>query len=257
MKQSGFAVYSVSDALEFDVVRTEQDYRQVLELRSLAFRGVKGLGVEKTAEQMADVYDTRARILVCKFRGTVVGTVRLCFHGPNDHYEEEAYTKLPASFPPKELVVEASRAATHPDFRGTDLFLLMMRYTLLLTLQAQRRWIVQSTYDSLVPIYGRMGFRDTGIRCPHPIFPGKTLHLMLGDVQSVLEGRRLNPLIWCALFPQVLDLVEGNKNIRLGWVTRQRLRMLRLFVPVYSLVERAHFARRRLRNNRKKSASNS
>lgn len=245
LRKCGFGLYSVTEALEFDVVRTEKEYREVLALRSLAFTGVKELKVDSGPAQMGDVYDTRSRIVLCRFRGKVVGTVRLCFHGPNDKFEEESYTQLPANFPPRHLVVEASRAATHPDFRGTDLFLNLMRYTLLLTLQAGRRWIVQSTYDKLVPIYRRMGFRDTGVRCPHPVFPGKKLILMLGDVQHVMEGRLANPLIWCALFPAVLDLVDTNKHIRLGWVTRQRLKALRLMMPVYNMVERRHLRRRK------------
>lgn len=252
MQKAGFCVQVVADALEFDVVRTDAEYQQVLELRSQAFQSVEGLGVTSTPEQMADIYDTRSRIVICRFRGKVVGTVRLCFHGPDDKFEEEQYITLPDNFPPRHLILEVSRAATDVEFRGTDLFLNILRYVFMLTLQSGCRYIVQSTYGKLVPIYKRVAFRETGVRFPHPVFPGEHLYLMLADCQNMIDGNVRNPLTWNLLVPEVRRLIDNNDNVHLGWFARRRLGVLSSLGPVYRFLERRHL-KSRAKKSRKTS----
>lgn len=253
MKQ-GFYVHSVTDAIDYGVVNDEKTYQEVLELRAQAFRGVTGLGVTCDASEMADDYDDRSRILVCRYRNKVIATARLCFHGPSDRLEEEDYIDLPFGFPSREQVVEASRVATDPDFRGNDLFLNILRYIMLTTLQSGRRWIVMSTYTKLAPVYKRVSFRELGVLRPHPKFPGAKLHLMLGDCQAVLEGRIGNPLLWNTLVPDIQKLIALNENVKLSWVARKRLAFYQMLTPVYKLYERKQVERRMKRQDNRRDS---
>lgn len=248
LKKQGFSFFSVADAMDYDVVRSEGEYRQVLELRSSAFKGVAGLGVTMTPEEMADEFDARSRILVCRYRGQIVATLRLCFHGPGDSFEEEQHITFPSSFPPRHLVVEASRAATHPDFRGSDLYINVLRYTMLVVLQSGRRWIVQSTYKQLIPLYGKVGFKHLGVAWDNPKCPGEQLHLLLGDCQGVLDGTVGNPLTWSALVPEIAHLVEENEHVKISWIAKKRLTLYRALQPLYQIYEKAQLERR-LRKN--------
>lgn len=244
LKEQGFSFYSIADAVDCDVVRSEDEYRQVLELRSFAFQGVAGLGVTMTPEDMSDEYDSRARILVCRYRDKIIATLRLCFHGPGDNFEEEQYIKFPDTFPPRHLVVEASRAATHPDFRGSDLYLNMMRYTVLVVLQSGRRWIVQSTYRQLVPLYENLGFKRLGIAWDNPKCPGEQLHLFLGDCQGLIEGSAGNLIVWNAVVPEIAHLIEENEHVNIGFVAKKRLALYKALRPLYRIYEEVKLDRR-------------
>ena len=243
LEDNGFVVQAVADALEFDLVRTDEDYREVLELRCQAYRAINP--VEKSVDEMGDVFDARARIIIVRFRGRIVATLRICFHGAADPFELESLMALPPDFPPRHLVVECSRAAVHPDFRGTDIFLNLMRYTALLTIQSNRRWIVQSTYEGLVPIYQRMGFQAVGGLHEYPPQPGLLLQMLSVDLQKLLTGTFRNPFIYNAFMPSIEDLLEVNDYIHLSWAARKRVALLRMLTPLYHWVEQRHIASRK------------
>lgn len=244
LAKQGFFLHSIADALDYDIVRTDEEYRQVLELRSSAFRAVKGFGVQLSPTEMADIYDAKSRILICRYRDKIVATTRLLFVGDEERFEEEQYISLPSSFPPRRLVVGASRAAVHPDFRGSDLFLNIFRYVMLQTLQSGRRYILQSVTEELISVYERVGFRQMKITYNHPKFPGKIGHLLLGDCEDVLNGKVGSMVTWHTLVPDIKDLLQENDSVNLTWLAKGRLSVYNLLTPVYRVFERRRISRR-------------
>lgn len=253
LSKQGFFLHSIADALDYDVVRSDEDYRQVLELRSSAFRAVEGFGVNLSPPEMSDAYDAKSRILVCRYRRKIVATTRLLFVGEHETFEEENYLKLPDKFPPRHLVVGAARAAVHPDFRGSDLFLNVFRYVMLQTLQSGRRYILQSVTQELIPVYERVGFRKLNMTYKHPKFPGKMGHLLLGDCQDVLNGKVGSILTWSTLVPEIKGLLQENEHVNLDWLTKQRLSVYQLLTPLYRVFERRRIRRRMERRITKSS----
>lgn len=235
LKKEGYGTVALGEAVEFDYVKTEQEYQQVLQLRSEAFQAVEGLGVVSNAEDMADAFDGRSRIIIARFRNQVVGTMRLVFHGPNDLFEEEQYVKFPDDFPPRDQVVEASRAATHPDFRGADLFINLVRFSMLTVLQSGRKYTIQSTYGALVPVYVRIGFKDMNMRVPHPVFPGEELHLLLGEPYAVMTARTGNPFVYQMLAPHIEQFLSSSAYTQLSLVDKGRLKVWKKSAALLSM----------------------
>ncbi len=196
LRETGFHVRSSSRALDFGAVRTEEEYREVLALRRLAYLRAGKAGPEVRDEDMADALDARSRILVAKYRGRIVACVRLLFPPtPDSPLKHEDYLALPPGTPPRDEIVELSKFCTHPEFRGSDLFYTLVKHCALTTLQSGRRYAVMSCTDELVKPYGRVGFRKLGASYVHP---GMKLehHLMMAEVARVVSGKHVNPVIW-------------------------------------------------------------
>ena len=238
LKNEGYPPTDMAGAVDWDYVQSEEEYRQVLQLRSDAFRSVQGLGVVKDADGMADSFDARSRIIIARFRNRIIGTVRICFHTKDDLFEEEQYVTLPNDLPPRHLIVEASRAATHPEYRNTDLFMNMMRFTMLTVLQSGRRWLLQSTYEDLVPIYKRIGFVDLGVKVPHQVFPGKNLILLLADAQAVASAQIHNLFLHHSLVPHIEKLLRSDHFAHLNWRQRQKIKAFKRLSPVFKAYTR-------------------
>jgi predicted GNAT family N-acyltransferase len=232
LKIEKYGTIPLGDMVDFSFVRTQQEYVQVTKLRSEAFQSVDGLGVVSSPEDMADVFDARSRIIIAKYRDKVIATLRVCFHGPEDLFEEEQYITFPSHFPRKDDMIEASRAATHRDYRGVDLFHNMMRFMMLTTLQSGRRYIIQSTYAALVPIYERIGFTHTGLHVPHPVFPGEKLHLLLGDARGVAEGQSGKKFTFLYYLPHIDRYLRNDATVKLGWVARNQMRIYKHSAPL-------------------------
>ncbi len=235
LRNEGFRVRSTSRAFDFGCVRSEEDYGEVLALRRLAYVHAGKAGSDTAAEEMGDAFDARSRILTAKYRGRMVGSVRVMFPRTEaDPLKHEEYCTLP-KLPPRSEIVEASKACTHPDFRRSDLFYSLARQAGLVTLQSGRRYILLSCTDSLVRLYKKLGYKDLGVSYVHRTM-GLRHHVMLGDVLSMLVGG-MNPILWNVVGgPEVWEYAKRCGIVRRSAWNELRVRAFCLFKPLGALL---------------------
>ncbi len=244
----GFRIPSSSRALDFGSIRTDDEYREVLRLRRLAYVHAKKVSSDAKDVDMADAYDARSRIVVAKHRGRVVATARLMFaESSHDRFNHEDFIELPPGLPPRQQMVEVFKTCTHPGYRGSDLFYTLLMHVGLVILQSGRRYALMSATDSLAPVYERFGFRRAGVTYQHPAMRLRH-HLMVLDVAGVVAGTGINPLFWNLVggwelwnFGKLCGIVATDR-----WTTA-RVRLWRLLRPISRLVRLVYERRLRAR----------
>ncbi len=236
LRSDGFRLRSTSRAFDFGWVHGDEEYRKVLELRRLAYVHAKKVSDDTKDEDMGDAYDARSRIIVARYRGRLVGTLRVMFPATDgDRLKHEDFCTLPATMPPRTEIVEASKACTHPDFRGSDLFYSTLQHASLVTMQARRRYIFMSCQDSLLPIYLKLGFEKLPVSYVHPTMKLRH-HVLLGDVAAMAAGR-MNPIMWnVAVGPELWTFANLCGVVPRDPWRNARVRLLRLFKPLAFLV---------------------
>jgi predicted GNAT family N-acyltransferase len=252
LRETGFHVRSSSRALDFGAIRSEDEYREVLALRRLAYVHAGKAGPDARDEDMADALDARSRILVAKYRGRIVAAVRLLFPPAADaRLKHEDYVALPRGTPQRDQIVELSKFCTHPEFRGSDLFYTLVKHCALTVLQSGRRFAVMSCTDELVAPYARVGFRKLGAAYVHPTMK-LAHHLMMAEVASVVSGKHVNPVVWNLMggwelwsFARLCGAVPESKPLA------ARVAMWRLFQPVARAVAAIYLWRKGARGWRR------
>jgi predicted GNAT family N-acyltransferase len=252
LRETGFHVQSSSRAVDFGAIRTDGEYREVLALRRVAYLRAGKVGPGAREEDMGDALDARSRILVAKYRGRIVASVRLMFPPSADApLKHEDYVALPPGTPARDEVVELSKFCTHPEFRGSDLFYTLVKHCALTTMQSGRRYAVMSCTDELVRPYGRVGFRKLGASYVHPTM-GLEHHLMIAEVNKVVAGKDVNPVVW--------NLIGGSELwsfARLCGVAPEsrllhaRVSLWRVFGPLARAALRLHLRRKGARGWRR------
>ncbi|MGA0844451.1 MAG: N-acyl amino acid synthase FeeM domain-containing protein, partial [Arenicellales bacterium] len=159
VREDGFLPASLSKGMDFSYIKSEAEYLAVLDLRLRANKAIGKVPKEYRATDMADIYDAKSRIIVAKFRGEIVGTIRVTFSEAGQKLEHEEYATLPSNFPRGHTVLECSRAATDPSYRGSDLWTNLLQHVAILALLAKREWALISTTEELVDMYCRIGFK--------------------------------------------------------------------------------------------------
>ena len=243
LRAAGLYVQSASRALDFTYASTEEEYRQVLELRKMAYSRVGKVKTDLSAEAMGDAFDKRSRILIAKTRGMVVGSMRLIYNGPNDKMEHEQYTTLPAAFPPRDETVEVTRICTHPDYRGEDLLVGMFAHCAVASLQSGKRWILGSATKKLLPIYERVGGKTTSVSYRHQALGGDEHFIVLLDLQQRMLATGVTPVQWHLIYKDAWKHVDFAAAV--GVLSGLRLAAYRSLEPlVRALVRRASQRRR-------------
>jgi predicted GNAT family N-acyltransferase len=235
LKNAGLAPKSVSHGVDFYNLKSEEDYRAVLDLRYLAHTVDGNLKEGSSPEGLADIHDARSRIVVGKYKGRVVATARIRFNELDEPLEHEAYVEWPKTLPRRDQIIEISRVATHPDFRRNDLLAALFRYCYLNVVQRDRPWVVISCLDQMLPFYEKIGFVQTGLRHREPLWKDdRVLNIMIINIFELIVGRGVNPLYWNLMWRDVAQYLSAESVIQPTGIDRVRMMAYHALSPMAS-----------------------
>ena len=241
-RDGGFPQLVIRRSIECSFVRTEEDYREVLNLRYLAYLADGKVTNSSTINEVSDVYDSRARIIMCKYRGRLIASARLTFNELGDVTEHEEFVPWPSDFPRRDTAVEVTRACTHPEFRRTGVFYALLRHVVVTATQAGRAWVVTSSTEDLVPLYKFVGLSDTGITYNHPELNNLKHVLLLGSIPNALSGQSVGPTAWNQVWKDALPFVSFHMTTIHEPISRIRISIYRslgiLLAPLSWLILR-------------------
>ena len=237
IRSAGFRIESVALGAEFYFLKTHDDYVKVLELRKLAHAKDGNVDPSISIEELGDINDTRARIIVGKMKGVVVATARLRYNESDTPLEHEDFLEWPSDFPRRDQIVEISRAATHPDYRRGELFAALWKYMATYALQKQRPYVLIGSAGRLVDFYKKCGFKETGHAHNEEMWTIPQV-IMLCNLHEAAMGKDTHPLYWNQFYapivdgaidagilnPGELDRIRMNTFRKLGWLTKLRFR---------------------------------
>jgi predicted GNAT family N-acyltransferase len=248
LRKFGLNPQSLLGAVEFYFIKTEQDYLDVLELRRLAHEAAGNIEVGKYSdEDMGDINDARSRIVVGKFKGKVIATARLHFNTRDEQMEHERYVKWPANLPRRDQIIEVSRAATHPDFRQSDLLVGLLQY-LAATTRHEKPYFVMGSWPSMIGFYKKLGFEETGLSHSEPLWD-KEQHIMIADAFATLLCKGISPIYWNLMWRPVAEHMLRIGILEPTDAERVRIWIYRCFAPIARLFA---LMRQRPRRSRRK-----
>jgi hypothetical protein len=114
----------------------------------------------------------------------------------------------------------------------------LFRNSVIVAIRSGRRWILGSSTAKLLGLYRRIGCQVTDLRYRHEELGGEEHTIFLGDVNRVVRGRGVGPLVWNGMFADLSSHLEGSGAIRIGVLARGRLRVYRLFRPMTRMLVR-------------------
>ena len=238
LRRHDMAPRSISSSLEFSFVRTLEDYQQVLELRLLAYRAAQKVPGHFVAADMADIYDTRSRIVIGKHKGRVIATAGLVFNEYHDRMEIEESIHWPEMLPRRDEMVEVIRNCTHPSFRGSDLLMAMFQFIAITVMQSKRQYVVIGCTPELVTLYSRIGMERQDIDYRHRKLGDIPHTVMLGNIPKTMSGATVNPLFWNAVWAPTTKYMIDSAILNLTQSDRARMNIYRLFGPISLLLQR-------------------
>ncbi|MCB0363470.1 MAG: GNAT family N-acetyltransferase, partial [Bdellovibrionales bacterium] len=236
LRKEGFSVESVAQAVQFSYVRTKEDYDRVLQLRYQAYSYAGKLKEGAKPIDMADSFDSRARIVIGKYKGEIVASARLIFNQFEDKMEQESFVKWPVDLPRRDEMVEIMRACTHPDFRKSNLLMSLFRFIAITVTQSRRKWIVICATDDMIDLYKKIGFHKVGLNYLHSGLNNLKHNIMLANVPHAMEGRTVGPIAWNLIWSDVSSYLQEYEISEMDPIANIRLAIYRFFSPLAKLL---------------------
>ncbi len=233
LSDAGLRVEKIAGGIEYKYVRTKEEYNQVLELRKLAYGEAGKLAKES---DVADIYDSRARIVIGLYKGKVVASTRLIFNEIQDQMEHEQFVSFDSRVPSKDQICEITRVCTHPEFRGADLLIGLMKFASLTVAQSGRRYVLGCATEKLLPMYLKMGFRSLKIDFTHESLNNTNHTIFMCDITEVAVGKGINPIAWNILWSDVVQYISANQIMRFDPANNVRIGIYNFFKPLAHLL---------------------
>jgi len=224
LNHEGFNIKAISKWLDFSYVKNETEYKDVLALRYIAYKSANKISSEKTIEDMADELDARSRILIAKYNGKIVGSMRIVFPSKKEDLELQHSINYPEHFPSMNEIVETSRFCTDPEFRGTDIAFELVAQMVLSTVMSGRRYLYTAATDELwLNICKKIGWQLTGIKFQEKFFFGLPHELMLMDTHDVAVGKGVNFKYWNRVYKKLAEYLISKDIITPSSVDKVRI----------------------------------
>lgn len=232
LRQHSFYPNSVANAISFSFLRTEEEYAEVLELRHKAYKHANKVPDTSTPSDMADMFDTRSRIIIARHHGRVVASTRMTFAEMDQKFELENEVGWLNEFPRREEAVELSKLCTDPDYRGGDLLLAVIRQVALTSLQSGRTWVILGSTRSMKGLYEQIGLKQTSAVYNHEQYNNIEHVIMQGFVPSFLKGEGVGVIHWNVVWKGLSDYLSENQAIQMDGLSIARLTIYRLCAPL-------------------------
>ena len=245
LRKQGFWPRSVTSAVNFFFLTKESEYAEVLALRKRAHESDSNLNQDVSVEDMGDMYDGPARIVIGSHLGRIVCTARVRFNTGDEPLEHEDYVDWPDNLPKRNEILEISRLALDPAYRHSDLLQGLFEY-IAATCVHDRTYVVISCLERMIPFFEKIGFKDTGLKYDGSLWnqPG---YVMMGDAKATMLGRNVKPIYWNLVWRRVSEYMVEAQTINPTGLDSIRLSIYRLLWPIASLL--ASYRRWRLKRN--------
>ena len=231
LKSEGLWPVSVTNAVNFSYLTTDEEYEKVKKLRMEAHAADSNLNQNVSIEDMGDRFDSHARILIGTHHdGQIVCTVRVLFNSDEEPFEHAGLVDLPPDFPRKTEVVEISRLAIHPDYRHGDLLIGLFEFVTT-TCVHERKYVLISCLEKMIPFFGRIGFEPMGLTYSSKLFNEKG-HVLFGDIHKIIHGGNVDPIYWNLVYRRVTDFLIEASRLHVSGIDQVRLAIYRLFGPL-------------------------
>jgi predicted GNAT family N-acyltransferase len=235
LRKAGFFPQSVAKSTDFYFLKSEDDYEQVLQLRLIAHRVGGTVDEAATPFDMSDRFDSNSRIIVAKYKGTLVASARIHYSPLEESMEHEQYVAWPTDYPRRDTVFEITRVCTHPDFRSNDLLAGLLRFIATTCIQPQRPWVLISSTDAMLPFYQKIGLVKTNLHYEHPVYRGRQ-NILLTNALDVIRGRSVHPVYWNAIWRDVFNYLVETGILKPEPIDHARLRAYRVIQPIALLL---------------------
>lgn len=212
LKEQGFFLDAVFNAIRVSYISSRADWEEILRLRLLSYHSVGKMLDRNDLTEMIDPFDGFARHVVAKHMGKVIGAGRVVFVGTD--IERSEHHRMGVELP-KDVIergfVEISRVCVHPDYRGSDFFVTLLRHVSKIGMMASVGYAVANCNEDLWNFYKELGWKRFGK--PFNAFGRDDCRLIYVDRTDILLGKVGSISTWNYVFaPLWKFLLQGRSG---------------------------------------------
>lgn len=241
LKQQGLKLKSIRNLVDYGFVENKTDMAEVAELRRMTYGKTDKVNAQT---KFTDAFDEKSKILIVRHHQRIIASVRIFYPtSKNEPLEHQQYDiDFPSNFPTNTEIAEMMRLCTHEAYRKSDLLLGILEFAAIDILQENRKYVLGCAEKKLLPLYLKLGFRNTRITYPNSSLNNMLHHVILMDIEAIGKAK-MNPIAWnmiwgeTAQFAQEQDLLNLNR-----WFTC-KVNFYHLIRPVTNWIYR-HFVKR-------------
>ena len=229
LKENGFPIGRATFGFTIGYSRSAEDLEEIMRLRLLGQQHEGRFSDVTDPWNMQDPFDKFSRHILARAGKKIVAATRLVYNEGDKSKSEHAM--MGAEIPKwlwEEGFVESSRSVTHPEYRGSDLFISLTRHMGRVVLHSGYKYMLSSCEDKLLNFYTRSGCKQVGsFYCAD--MPKTKWHLIVIDMEEITRGVGVGPLTWNIVQAPVFSYLVNSGAIQLSSLDKVRMKIYQRF----------------------------
>jgi hypothetical protein len=231
LKEAGFKVASFLSLSTFSYVKTKEELDQVIDLRERSWKASEPLLQSAKREDFTDSFDAKSKIIFSSYKNRCFATIRLFFPQSAEEMEHAQETDIPGEVAPYNELCEMTRIVVDPDFRAAEVLAGLMNQAAISCLQNNRRYILSSAKDNLLPVYKKMGAKIVGNPFSSALFSFEA-RLIVFDIHKLALAEGVHPVVWILLYRDTTKFLTQNGLIQPTTLQTIKISFLKMIAPV-------------------------
>ena len=204
LHREGEKIKHAGGKLTYAIVKSEQDYDEVLKLRFLGYSKHGKVLPGSTWKDQGEGLANEGLIVAARLAGSIVAACELRFSdGPVPFRFFRSEDIAWPDWVQSNKLIEVNKLVIAPHFQGSDVLLSMFQLGFAYSIKQGCLDFICCATNKLTPTYELIGFRKIGVRVPHPTLKDQSLNLLVMSSQTYLSGKGVNPYTWDQVFSAV------------------------------------------------------
>lgn len=203
----------LKSGLSFKTVTCEREYEAVLDLRYKAHLHKKKISAQLPKRKLGDGAANEGIIIAGYLSGVMVCSVEL--RGSN--LGHSSWVMRNAGIEHIDQIgsnpyIEVGRMVIHPQVQNSDVLIALYERVFAFCVVNGLPHLLLAATPKLVPLYQRLGIKETGHSFEHPILKGETLNVMVASPENYALGKDMSLLAKQYLFHS-LDTYYSDRSL--------------------------------------------
>jgi len=221
----GLSCRKIKSYLDYGLVKTEEEYQQVLKLRRQTYSQVNKMEADRPLNKLKYFFDEYSDILIVRHGNTIIGTAAIIYANGKDKLFEVQKLMMNQNdtLEYNDSMIEVAALCILKEYRRTDILHGVFENIFFQMMENKKTHIIASSDSTLAKTYKMIGFRNTGSYFIQPKYNDLQMQVLIVNKNAALKAQGVGFLYWWPIWGQVVTHMKSQSIVKIGHYDRIKL----------------------------------
>lgn len=221
----GLSCRKLKSYLDYSLIRTDEEYQQVLKLRRQTYSQANKMEADRPLEKLKYFFDEYSDVLIVRHGNKIIGSAAIIYGDGKDKMFEVQKLMLNNSdkLEYNDSMIEVAALCILKEYRKTDILHGVFENIFFYMMKNKKDYIIASSDSKLAKTYKMIGFKDTGDYFFQPKYNDLAMQVLIVNKNAALKAHGIGFLHWWPIWGEIVTYMKSQSMVKMGLYNRAKL----------------------------------